>query len=375
MSAPLSIFAACAPGLEPWLARELERLGAPEANAIAGGVEFPGDRALLYRLNLWSGLASHVRVRVGRFEARHFSSLVKQASRLDWMQWVATNRPVEVRATSRRSKLYHTKAVEQRVLEAIDTAVGGVSAAEGTEPTVVHARLVRDRCELSVDTSGEGLHRRGWRQQTAKAPLREDLAHALLEVSGWQPSMSLIDPMMGSGTLVIEAARIARGMAPGRDRSFSFESMPGFDAALWDRLRDEARAQERACPVTITGRDRERGALEATRGNAGRAGVLDDLVLEQVDLRDGGLQGSQAVVCNPPYGRRVGRGRASEVAQTWQALGAAIREAPSVQTVALVVPDRALLRGTGLAVEPRLLTDHGGIKVEFMASAPSGRPD
>jgi putative N6-adenine-specific DNA methylase len=242
--------------------------------------------------------------------------------------------------------------------------VGGLASGE-EDPLVVHARIVRDRCELSVDTCGPALHRRGWRQQTAKAPLREDLAHALLRVGGWQPSMALIDPMMGSGTVVIEAARMARRIAPGRDRTFAFERMPGFDAGLWARLVREATVQERPAPTRIIGRDCERGAVEAARGNATRAGVLDGLELRQVELEAESLDGAEMIACNPPYGKRVGRGE-GDVKRVWKALADAIARAASVRHIALVVPDRSLLRGTSLRLQPRLLTDHGGIKVEFM---------
>ena len=347
------------------LAAELASLGAAAANTVAGGVEFDSDLEGMYRAHLWSGLASHIRVRAGRFEARHFSALAKQAKRIDWTRWIPKGAAVAVRASSKRSKLYHTGGIEQRVRESIDAAVGGISDAED-EAIVVHARVARDRCELSIDTSGAPMHRRGWRLQTAKAPLREDLAHALIRASGWDPTMTLIDPMMGSGTIVIEAARIARRIAPGRDRHFAFESMPGFDAQLWRRLNEEAVAGERAMPVRVVGRDRDRGALEATKGNAERAGVLDDLELEQRSLQIGDLDGFEAAISNPPYGKRVQT--TGPLRAAWTALGDAIAAANSVRRVALVVPDRSLLRHSRLRLEPKLLTDHGGLKVEFMVA-------
>jgi len=358
----MDCFVACRPGLEPLLVDELGELAIPALQRVPGGVAFVGDEVHLARANLELGVASHVLVRVGRFEARHFSELVRRAKGLPWERFVPRDAPLELRVTSKRSRLFHTGAIAQRVVEAIDAALGGARPTTG-EPLPIVVRLERDLCELSVDTSGAPLHRRGWRLQTAKAPLREDLAWALLRASGWDRNSPLLDPMMGSGTLVIEAAAMARGLAPGRDRTFALERLPMFDAAILASVRAAARERIRErLPFAIHGRDAHPGALAAARSNAERAGVLDDLQLARADVRREALPSVATVVCNPPYGQRIG---GAEVVALYRALGAAIHEISPPPRVALVTSERALASACGLPLRPALLTDHGGTKVEF----------
>lgn len=319
------------------------------------------------RANLELGTASRVLVRLGEFEARHFSTYVKRARSLEWGHYVALDGPVEFRVTCRRSRLFHSGAVAARTSEAMALSLGRtITTATPETPAklAVIVRIDRDVCEISVDTSGESLHRRGWRLQTAKAPLREDLAHALLLVSGWDRASSLLDPMMGSGTLVIEAARLARHLAPGRSRTFALESMPFFDAACMVSVRNaaDARTLDRLS-FPILGRDRARGALEAAQANAVRAGVDKDLTLEMAALASTPLPAVGTVVCNPPYGLRISADETIEA--TYRELGRAIEALECPPRVAIVTNERRLASASGLRLYPRLMTDHGGTKVEF----------
>lgn len=364
----MDCFVACRPGLEPLLVDELTALGIPSLRRLAGGIAFSGDNLHLARANVELGVASHVLVRVGRFEARHFSEMVRRTKALPWEDFVPRDVRLELRVTSKRSRLFHTGGIEQRVLEAISARLGSSPTVAEGEPIPVVVRLERDVCELSVDTSGAPLHRRGWRLQSAKAPLREDLACALLRASGWDARTPLLDPMMGSGTLVIEAAAMARRLAPGRNRTFALERLPMSDPAVIAGVR--AAAQERSherLNFAIYGRDRNAGALAATRGNAERAGVLEDLHLACADVRDDPLPSVAAIVCNPPYGQRVSPGE--RVDAIYRALGEAIERLSPAPRVALVTSERALAAASGLGLRPTLLTDHGGTKVEFFVRA------
>ncbi len=365
----MDYFAAASPGLESMLAEELEGIGLAQVAVEPGGVNFSGDARALAMASLHSGLAGAILARVGSFAARRFDVLVRKTKRLGWEDILHPGTRVEVRATCRKSKLYHSRAVEERVAAAIADALGPPQADGPCVPIAV--RMLGDTCTISLDTSGEPLHRRGWRQQTAKAPLREDLARALLIASGWDTRRPLVDPLMGSGTLVIEAATMVRKLAPGRLRNFAFEHTKLVPPEVLARVRREAAEQVVDSETPIWGRDKMRGALEATQGNAARAGVLGDLDLDLGDLADAPWPQTRdgILVSNPPYGQRVGtRAEARTLLTTWARRLAACGEG---WTTALVFAERGLARGTGLRLEPKLTTDHGGVKVEFMVGSAS----
>jgi len=242
--APLLCYAVCTPGLEQVLAAELAGLRLTPGEVIPGGVEFAAHHSGIYRANLERRTASRVLVRVATFHAHSFFELERHAAQVPWDRFVAPGAAVTFRVTSKKSKLYHQDAVGERLGRAISGAVEGVAVGEqgagsgerddGEEsPLTAHrspltpqlfvARLWRDELILSADTTGELLHRRGYRLATAKAPVRESLAAAMLLAAGYDGSAPLIDPLCGAGTIAIEAAFLARRMAPGRRRPFAFE--------------------------------------------------------------------------------------------------------------------------------------------------------
>ncbi|MEO6878966.1 MAG: THUMP domain-containing protein, partial [Gemmatimonadaceae bacterium] len=280
----LSAFAVTAPGLEMLCASELADLGIrglPEE----GGVAWRGPIESVARANLWLRTASRVIVRVAEFKATAFFELEKQAKQIPWKRFVSSGARVDFRVTCHKSKLYHSDAVAQRFATAVEWNVKGVKAGKASEhdddesaaiadQQLFIVRFVRDMCMVSVDTSGALLHMRGYRQQLAKAPLRETLAAAVLFGAGWDGTTPLTDPMCGSGTIPIEAAQIARRMAPGRNRSFAFLKWPEVDKVKWKAIVTEAKSNELArSPVAIEGFDRDRGGIEASIANAERAGV------------------------------------------------------------------------------------------------------
>lgn len=392
----LRLFVACAPGLEQLLADELAELAVEEVVTTPGGVSCFGDLDTVYRINLGSGLGLRVLVRIADFFVRDFAKLERVAGSLAWERWLspgpAREGPgVRVRGHAKRSRLYHTKAIAERVERGIvkrlgargaeiavhaDTAEGpggGELDTDALEPTLVQVRIVRDRCTISVDTSGTLLHKRGWRAATAKAPLREDIARALLRLSGWQPELALFDPVAGAGTLIIEAATIAAGRAPGLSRRFACMGQPSFDAARFEAQREALTHEPASTPERprLLGCDRNLGAVEAALANARRAGVEDRVEFVPRSVGDAELprfeaagQGAGVVlIANPPWGQRTGdKGRLRNL---YASLGQLARRLPGPVRVALVTADPALAGATGLGLERRVSTDHGGIKISL----------
>jgi putative N6-adenine-specific DNA methylase len=383
---PLSAFAITAPGLEPIAAAELDRLGIA-ATIERGGVGWTGTLESVARANLWLRTASRVVVRAAEFRARTFHELERHASKLPWERFVAAGASARFRVTSRKSRLYHSDAVAQRLAAAAVTRVGvapaidrlrdhgpagtrgdddGYDTDDDAAGQLFVVRMVRDVCTVSVDSSGALLHRRGYRQAVGKAPLRETIAAAMLLGSDWPGTVPLIDPMCGSGTIAIEAALLARRIAPGANRAFAFQRWPEFDQAVWARIVAEAREQELArAPASIRGSDRDAGAIEAAQANAERAGVVGDVELERrpVSAMES-PSGRGWVVVNPPYGVRVAESAA--VRDLYAALGNVLRARFPGWMLALLAPSESLERQVGLPLHERLATLNGGIPVRLV---------
>lgn len=381
-------FAVVAPGLEGLALAEAQRLGLPAAiEADGGGLAWRGDLGSVLVANVGLRIASRVVVRVASFEARSFAELERHARRIPWARMVNANGAVRFRVTCRKSRLYHSDAVAQRLGDAVLRAVPGAmvqgtkgaagddAAAATDDAQLFVVRLFHDRCTVSADTSGELLHRRGWRQATAKAPLRETLAAALLAASGWDGSAPLVDPLCGSGTILIEGALMVRGIPPGARRRFAVERWPGVPPTLGAWVRNELagrRAVERL--PTIAGSDRDEGAIRAATSNAERAGVLDDITLAVQTLSAASFPDSERgwVVTNPPYGVRVGE--ADRVRNLWARFGQVLRERAAGWRVALLSPDVALERQLGLPVRAVAQASNGGIPVRLIVGEVERNP-
>ncbi|MGH7625827.1 MAG: THUMP domain-containing class I SAM-dependent RNA methyltransferase [Gemmatimonadaceae bacterium] len=385
-SAPaFELFAVCAPGLEALVAAELGALGATPGVTEPGGFAFSGDEQMMFRANLHARIASRIMARVGHFRARALSELERRAKQLAWERYLAPGTAVQLRVTCRKSKLYHSGAVAERIVAAIAARaerVGGVThirasgiAAgddEGDDTAVVpHAqlfvvRVLHDECSISVDTSGALLHRRGYREATAKAPMRETLAAALLVAGGWDPSAPLLDPMCGAGTIAIEGALLSRRIAPGIRRSFACVQWPGADTRAWQALLD--RAHGAALPrsrAPILASDRDAGAVEAARANAERAGVAGDIEFSRRALSAVTPPDAPGwLVTNPPYGKRIGD--APALRDLYATLGRVARRGWPGSTLVVLSADRVLERQLGLECAPLLRTRNGGIAVRVM---------
>ena len=385
----MEIFAAIAPGLESIAAGEMKALGI-KGSQHPGGVAFDGDNRLLYRANLHLRTPSRIIVRLGRFHASTFYELERRARKIPWQNFLPAEGLVDIRVTCRKSRLYHSDAVAERVLSVISGAGSDIelrqAGAEETEDgeesaseSAAHVqrfvvRIVDDECEISADSSGALLHRRGYRQEVAKAPLRETLAAAMILASGWRPGEPLIDPMCGSGTIPIEAAMIARGIAPGLRREFQFTQWPSFDAGLWREIVAAAHDQITTSVSTIRGADRDSGAIEASIHNAQRAGVAADIefasqpltasldAVEDIEIGDGW------VLTNPPYGIRVGE--SGDLRNMYARLGSITAKG---WRLGMLTADQRLARHAGVPLRSRFDTKNGGIPVSFLANERSGK--
>jgi putative N6-adenine-specific DNA methylase len=369
--APLPLFAACLPGLEPLLADELRALGMAPAPA-AGGVAFAGDVALLRRAHLWLGTASHLLLRCAEFRCRALGELQRKAALLPWRQWLDPRTPFAVRATARGSRMYHSGAVEERLQNAIAQALD-VRPPAGAPPDgaiAIAARVQDDVVTLSLDTARTPLHRRGYRLDGRKAPLREDLAFALLRAAGFARGQALLDPFCGSGTIAIEGAGIAAGLPPGRLRPAPLQGTALQDDRAWQALL--AALPPPAPPIAgapIAASDRDAGAIAAVRDNAERAGVAAAItastcaVSAQPWLAAGAAPAAGLLATNPPFGRRV---RGGDLGILYQTLGHRARALGAQWTCALLAHDLRLARRTGLPLRVAWATRHGGLRVAAM---------
>jgi putative N6-adenine-specific DNA methylase len=367
-------FAIAAPGLESLVAKELAMLKVAQLDTTTGGVAFHASIDQLYRVNLWLRIASRVIVRLARFHAETFYELERHARRISFERYIATGTPVSIRVSCRKSRLYHSDAVAQRIGEAIARRVGAARITGGADEldddhgdgALVIVRLFHDQCTVSIDSSGTLLHKRGYRLATAKAPLRETVAAALLTVSGWDAVGALVDPFCGSGTIAIEGALIARRRAPGMQRAFAFMQWPEYAPQTWAAECDLAREQEHAIRAPIIASDRDAGAAEATRANAERAGVGAD-----IEIRTQAISHLQApatpgwLVTNPPWGVRTGD--PDHLRDLYARLGAVARERLAGWPLAVLAPVKsAIAREMKVPLAPALRTVNGGIPVTML---------
>lgn len=370
----MKCFAIAAPGLEPLLEEELTELSI-KCKAVPGGVEWTGSESSIAIANLWSRIATRVVVRIAEFRARSFFELERHAKKIEWEKYLAPDAAVQFRATARKSKLYHTGAIAQRLEESLtrrlkrDVVVGTAEDDDdsGSAAQLFIVRFERDECVISADTSGALLHRRGYRQAIAKAPLRETLAAAMLRASGWNGRTPLVDPMCGAGTIPTEAAMIARKIPPGLDRPFAFLGWPGADVARWNALVEHSRSQILAkSPVGIAGSDRDAGAIVAANANAARAGVADDIVFTEqaISAATPVGAGSGLFIMNPPYGERIGDSVA--IRNLYAQAGNVARASFPGWTFGMLAPTKALESQAKLDLEEKFKTSNGGIPVRFV---------
>ncbi|KAA5605482.1 class I SAM-dependent RNA methyltransferase [Roseospira marina] len=365
----LELFLVTLPGLEEALRDEARALGFRDAAAVPGGVTVRGGWPEVWRANVMLRGASRVLVRIGAFRAFHLAQLDKRARRVDWGAILRPDVPVRVEASCKGSRIYHDRAAAQRIARAIEAGAGAPIGAEAE--VVVKARIQGDVCTLSLDTSGEGLHKRGHKEAVGKAPLRETLAALFLRQCGYDGRETVVDSMCGSGTFVIEAAEIAAGLAPGRSRRFAFQHLATFDPAAFAAITVASADADGPAAPRAYGYDRDAGAITMSGENAARAGVEAWTAFAQQTVSDleppPGPPG--LVIVNPPYGLRIGEKTALK--PLYQALGRTLLERFTGWRVGLVTSEAPLARATGLPFGPAgPPVPHGGVRIRLYATGP-----
>ncbi|MEL7116071.1 MAG: class I SAM-dependent RNA methyltransferase [Pseudomonadota bacterium] len=359
------MFLVVQPGLESTLADEAADLGFTVTGQAVGGVTIRGDWTTVWQANLTLRGATRVLVRLAEFRALHLAQLDKRARRLAWGDWFHPGTAVEVDATCRKSRIYHHRAAAERVQTAITDALGPPADDEALS---VKLRIEDDLAVISLDTSGEALHRRGHKLKVNKAPMRETLAAMFLRACGYRGAEPVYDPMCGSGTFVLEAAEIAAGLAPGRARPFAFEALASFDPQSFGRMK------HRLTPVPqhrFYGSDRDQGAIAMSRETADRAGVshLTEFHLAPISDAAPPCETPGLVIANPPYGARIGNKK--PLYGLYAAFGEVMKERFQGWRVAIVTSDGGLAKATSLPfLPPGSPIDHGGIKVRLYQTDP-----
>lgn len=362
------IFLAVQPGLELSLKAEALECGFAKAKAVPGGVSFRGNWADVWRANLELRGAGRVLARIGQFRVSHLAALDQAARQFNWGAVLRRDVPVRVEAHCSASRIYHEGAARERLERALRETFG--VPVQGHDALRLMARIERDICTLSIDTSGEPLHKRGHKPAVGKAPMRETMAALFLRDCGFTGAEPVLDPMCGSGSFVIEAAEMATGLQPGRSRGFAFERLATFDPEAW-------RQMHRAGTVTskrlFHGRDRDAGAVRASEDNAARAGVArcTDFRCQPISALDRPEGPPGLIIVNPPYGGRIGERR--PLYALYAVLGRVLVERMGGWRVGLITTDAALARATALPFEaPGPVVAHGGLKIRLWQTGPLG---
>ncbi|MBD2058730.1 RNA methyltransferase [Oculatella sp. FACHB-28] len=365
-------FATVANGLEPLVVKELEQLGAHSVKPGFRGAAFEGDRTLLYRVNLWARLPFRILMKLHQFPCQSADDLYRGIQSIDWSAYLTPDLTLAVDATGKTEQLNHTHFTALQVKNAIvnqqQEVFGDRSDVELQEPDVrINVHLDRDGCTVSLDSSGNSLHRRGYRPAVGAAPLKESLAAALIQLSGWQSEQMFYDPLCGSGTLPLEACLKSLNIAPGLFRErFGFETWLDCDRDLLDHLIQEAKSsQKEALPAPIWGSDRDPQVIEQAIANAQNCGVSDQIWFSEMELIDVVAPTDSGVVfCNPPYGERLGRD--SDLGAFYKQLGDVLKQRFKGWTAFILSGNKELAQAIGLKSSQRIPVYNGTLPCQLM---------
>jgi len=327
------LMATSAMGLESLVADEVKALGY-KTTIENGKVYFDGDSTAIAKTNMWLRVADRVRIIAGEFHADTFDDLFEQTKAIPWEQFLPVDAAFPVAGKSVKSTLYSVPdcqaIVKKAIVERLNYAYNRIGFLPESGPLFkLEVSFLKDEVTLTIDSSGTGLHKRGYRKGQGDAPLKETLAAALVKISKWNPDRPFIDPFCGSGTIPIEAALIGQNIAPGTNRDFSSEQWPWIEESIWDRVREEAEDLAKYDqPLNITGFDVDPRMTRIAEENAAEAGFVDLIKWEQRDVNDLFIEGVNGVVIgNPPYGERIGE--VEEAEEITRVLGSIMKNYPS----------------------------------------------
>lgn len=298
-------------GLEPVLAKELTQMGAKDVKEGRRMVSFTGDKEMMYRANFQLHTAIRILKPIKHFKAHTADEVYEEIQKIDWSEYLDLDKTFSVDSVVFSEDFRHSKFVAYKIKDAIvdqfREKLGKRPNISVTSPDIrLNIHIADDDCTLSLDSSGESLHRRGWRQESIEAPINEVLAAGMIQLTGWHGECDFIDPMCGSGTLLIEAALIARNMSPGVFRKeYAFEKWNDFDKELFDEIYNDD-STERPMEHKIYGYDNDMKAVNTARINVKAAGLSNDIIIECADFKDFKQpQEKSIIVTNPPYGERI----------------------------------------------------------------------
>ncbi len=365
-------FATVARGLEELAAQELTELGAQDVAQGFCGVSFQGDRELLYRVNLWARLPFRVLMKLGEFPSLDANELIESIQQIEWAKYLNPDLTMAVTVTGKNEQLNHSHFTAVQVKRAITNQqtkeFGSRSNVDIDEPDVrINVHIDKDICTVSLDSSGNSLHRRGYRSAVGDAPLKESLAAALMKMSGWTPDMAFVDPLCGSGTLPLEAAMQALNIAPGVFREqFGFERWLDFDRALFDQLLKDAEAGEKKdVNVTIIGSDRSFEVIQQAKSNAQKSGVERYIQFAQLELAEVEAPSDSGILlCNPPYGERLGRDE--DLGAFYKLLGDILKNRFKGWTAYVLSGNKELAKSIGLRSAQRFPVYNGTLACQLM---------
>ncbi|MDM5359450.1 class I SAM-dependent RNA methyltransferase [Peribacillus sp. RS7] len=324
------IIATSAMGLESIVAKEVRDLGY-DCQVENGKITYKGDQSAIARSNLWLRSADRVKIKVAEFKAYSFDELFEKTKALNWEDYLSADVEFPVSGKSVKSQLYSVPdcqaIVKKAIVDRLKSKYKQVSWFAETGPLFkIEVSILKDVVTLTMDTSGAGLHKRGYRTGQGEAPLKETLAAALIMLTNWKPDMPFIDPFCGSGTIPIEAALIGQNIAPGFNREFVSETWSWMDSKVWDEARVEAEdLADYDQYLDITGCDIDHRMVEISKANSFEAGLGDLVEFKQMQVRDISTRKEYGVIVgNPPYGERLGEKKAVE--QMYREMGQAFKK-------------------------------------------------
>ena len=366
-----NVFLVIPPGFESIAKKEIA-LNFPKLKSIEGSdeLEYECDLETIYKLNLTLRIPNRILIRFAEFSVKTFQDLFQTAVRLPWKQYLRKDNKVVIQTTCRKSKLYHSGAVTQRIHQAIEAHLASSiplispdSEDQNNKHQLIIVRLFKDTLTISIDSSGNPLHRRGYREFVAKAPIRENLASGLLYAAGWKPENPLIDPFCGSGTIPIEAALMAKNQPPGLYRDFAFEHWPGFKQKSWQEMRRTFINNLQNADVSIFGSDRDFGAIEIAKTNSQKAKVEQLIQWQQLSISEiNPVDQPGWIITNPPYGVRVSSNK--DLRNLYARFGDHLQKNFSGWELIFLCNSATLANHTNLKPKSLLSFSNGGINVQ-----------
>ena len=353
-------------GLEHLLHDEIKKFEFTNPVLLVGGVSITGDWVDVWKANMYLRGATKVLARIGEFRAFHLAQLDKRARKFPWHITISKGMSIKAEVvTNRKNKIYHAGAAVERIERAISEEIGSkIAGSVSSADIVFKIRIIDNNVIISIDTSGDGLYKRGYKLATGKAPIRENIASLALYYCGYTGNEPVLDPMCGSGTFIIEAAEISRNLMPGRNRKFSFQNLNSYDEKLVDYFIKKW--ENKISEFTFFGMDRNYNVVEHSIQNSKRAGIDDisNFKAQSIERlsRPKGPEG--LVIVNPPYGSRIGKKK--DLFSLYRTFGEKMKNEFSGWRVGMVTSDNALAQSTKLPlISSELAISNGGLKIHL----------